>query len=95
MVASAALGIAELAGRERLLLVVATCIYLFGVQLPTITINIPLNNKLQQLDVEAMHEGEQQRARGEFESPWNRSNVIRTLCANLVSVLLMILLLQQ
>ena len=95
LVASAALGIAELAGRERLLLVVATCIYLFGVQLPTITINIPLNNKLQQLDVEAMHEGEQQRARGEFESPWNRSNVIRTSFANLVSVLLMILLLQQ
>ena len=93
LVISAGIGIAELAGVKRLLLIVATCTYLVAVQLPTITINIPLNNKLQELDVDAMNEREQQLAREEFESRWIRSNAIRTLFASLVSILLIILLL--
>ena len=95
LLVSAGLGIAELTGGNRLLLIVATCLYLVGVQLPTITINIPLNNKLQTLDVEAMNERDQQLARRDFEPRWNRSNAIRTFFASLVSALLIILLLQQ
>ena len=95
LIVSAGFGFVELTGGKLVLLLVATSTYLFAVQLPTITINIPLNNKLQTLDVEAMDEREQQLARGEFEPRWNRSNAIRTLFASLVSALLIILLLQQ
>ena len=95
LIVSAGLGIAELTGGKRLLLLVATCMYLFAVQAPTITINIPLNNKLQKLDVEAMNERDQEIARAEFEPRWNRWNAIRTLFASLVSALMIILLLQQ
>ena len=95
LIGSAGLGIAELDGGQRVLLIVATCIYLFAVQLPTVTINIPLNNRLQTLDVEAMDKRDQQLARAEFEPRWNRWNTIRTLFASLVSALLIILLLRQ
>ena len=94
LIVSAGLGIVELTGGQRSLLIVATCMYLFGVQLPTITINIPLNNKLQTLDVEAMNVQDQQVAREEFERRWNRSNAIRTFLAIVVSALLLILLLR-
>ena len=95
LIVAAGLGIAELTGGYRVLLVVTTCIYLLAVQLPTVTINIPLNNKLQTLDVETMNESDQQLARTEFELRWNRWNSIRTFFASVVSVLLLILLLQQ
>ena len=94
LLVAAGLGIAELAGEQRVLLIVATGLYLFAVQLPTLTINIPLNNKLQTLDVDEMSEHDQQLARVAFESRWNRSNVIRTLCATLVTALLLVLLYQ-
>ena len=95
LIVAAGLGIAELTGGKRVLLIVATSLYLFLVQLPTFTINIPLNNKLQTLDVDEMHERDQQQARAGFESRWNRWNANRTLFASLVTALLLILLLQQ
>ena len=51
LVTSVALGIAQLDGAGRLLIIFTTLVYLFGVQLPTAIINIPLNNKLQTLDI--------------------------------------------
>ena len=72
LIVSAGFGIAELTGGKRLLLLVATCLYLFAVQAPTITINIPLNNKLQSLDVDTTNERDQHLARAEFEPLWNR-----------------------
>ena len=53
---SAVLGIGQFDGAGRLLIIFAALVYLLGVQLPTVTINIPLNNKLQTLDVDAMNE---------------------------------------
>ena len=94
LLVAAGLGIAELAGGQRVLLIVATGLYLFAVQLPTLTINIPLNNKLQTLNVDEMSEHDQQLARVAFESRWNQWNVIRTLCATLVTALLLVLLCQ-
>ncbi len=47
LVASAVLGIGQLEGAERLLMILAVLAYLLVVQLPTFTINIPLNNRLQ------------------------------------------------
>lgn len=92
LVISAVLGIGQLDEAGRLLIISTTLAYILGVQLPTATINIPLNNKLQTLDVDAMNETTQKAARKEFESRWNRWNSIRTAIANVVSVLLIILL---
>jgi uncharacterized membrane protein len=92
LVTSAVLGFGQLDGVGRLLIILAALAYILGVQLPTITINIPLNNKLQTLDVDAMNETRQETARKDFEPRWNRWNSIRTAIASLVSALLIILL---
>ncbi|MFQ5866349.1 MAG: DUF1772 domain-containing protein [bacterium] len=92
LVTSAVLGIGQLVGARRLLIIFAVLAYLLGVQLPTVTINIPLNNKLQTLDVDAMNETTQKAARQDFEPRWNLWNSIRTAFASLVSTLLIILL---
>lgn len=89
---SVVVGIGQLDGVGRLLIVFATLAYLLCVQLPTATINVPLNNKLQTLDVSAMNETEQHAARKDFESRWNRWNSMRTVFACLTSALLIILL---
>ena len=94
LVASAVLGIGQLDGVERLLAIVAVLVYLLLVQLPTFTINVPLNNKLQTLDVDDMDETSQKAARMDFEPRWIRWNSVRTTFASLVSVLLIILLLR-
>ena len=71
LVASVVLGIGQLDGAGRLLFILAVLAYFLGVQLPTVTINIPLNNKLQTLDVDAMNETSQKIARKDFEPRWN------------------------
>ena len=45
LIASVVLGIGQLDGAGRLLIIFAALAYLLGVQLPTVTINIPLNNE--------------------------------------------------
>lgn len=92
LVVSAVIGIVQLEGSERLLILFTLLAYILGVQLPTGTINIPLNNKLQTLDIDIMNETRQKAARKEFESRWNTWNSIRTVIASIVSVLLIILL---
>ena len=92
LIGSAVTAIGALTGVDRLLIIVATLLYLLGVQVPTIAINIPLNNQLQKLDVASMTGAARQRARETFEARWNRWNVIRTLCASVVSGLLILLL---
>jgi len=92
LVTSALFGISQLDGVGRLLIITATLAYILGVQLPTIAINIPLNNKLQTLDVDALNETTQKTARKEFEPRWNRWNSIRTAIASLASALLIVLL---
>ena len=91
-VAAAGLGFGPLAGTQRLLLVAAPLVYILGVQLSTFTINVPLNNRLQALNVDAMDDVALKVARRDFEPGWNRWNLVRTPFASLVSVLLMILL---
>jgi len=89
---AAVLGLWVLGGADRLLIIVAALIYLFCVQLPTATVNIPLNNGLQKLNPETMSDAMRKRARDEFEPRWTRWNAIRTVCAGLVSIVLMLLL---
>ncbi len=92
LVTSAVLGFGQLDGAGRLLMIFAALAYLFGVQLSTFTIKVPLNNKLQTLDVDAMNETTQNTARKDFEPRWNRWNSFRTVFASLASALLMVLL---
>ncbi len=93
LLASAMLGIRELNGFVPLL-IMCVLVYIFGVQLPTFTINVPLNNKLQTWDVINMNTTTLKAARFDFEPRWNRWNTIRTFFACLTSTLLIILLLK-
>jgi uncharacterized membrane protein len=92
VIAAAAVGQWALGGVDRLLVIAAALVYLLGVQLPTATVNVPLNNRLKQLDTGTMSETARQRARDDFEARWNRWNAIRTACASVTSVLLLIML---
>ncbi|SHI75522.1 Uncharacterized membrane protein [Malonomonas rubra DSM 5091] len=74
------------------LLLIATLVYLLGVQLPTILINLPLNKQLQSQNVASLDEQSLKEVRDNFEQRWNLSNLFRTGVACLTSVLLMILL---
>lgn len=58
------------------------------------TINVPLNNQLQTLDLEAMSDDALAEARAGFEPRWNRWNQIRTVLATLASALLIVLVLR-
>ena len=77
VLASLGLGVGQLDGTARLLLVGAGLIYLLAVQLPTFTINVPLNNKLQVVDVGSLNETALSVARKDFEPRWNLWNSIR------------------
>lgn len=92
LLAAAALGIGQLDGTGRLLMIAAVLVYLVGVQLPTVAINIPLNNAVQALEIDGMDEAAQEEARQRFESRWNLWNSIRTILAGLACVLLLVLL---
>ena len=94
LIAATVLGVRVWDGLERGLLIGALGLYLFGVQLPTAVINIPLNNKLQTLNIDSLTSAEREEARSSFESHWNRSNVARTILACAASALLLFLLLR-
>ena len=94
LLTSAVLAIWQLDGAERLLIIFAALIYLAGVQLPTFTINVPLNNKLQTLEVDALNEATRKAAREDFEPRWVQWNSIRTVLASVTSILLITLLLR-
>lgn len=64
---SLVLGVGRLDGTARLLMLVAGLVYLFVVQLPTFTINVPLNNRLQALAVDSLDEASLSEARKDFE----------------------------
>lgn len=94
LLASTVLGIWQLESLDRILLVVACAIYLFGVQLPTVTINVPLNNYLQSQDLDKMTESALAETTANFESRWVRWNAIRTVLAILTTALLLVLLIR-
>jgi uncharacterized membrane protein len=94
LVTAALVGLWTLAGVSRLLLILAAVIYLLGVQAPTVRVNIPLNNQLQRIDPGRMSETARRRARDDFEQRWNHWNAFRTVCASVVSGLLVVLLLR-
>ena len=71
------------------LLWLGSFIYIFGVQLPTIRFNIPLNNDIQNLDIVKLDEAELAIFRTNFETSWNFWNRFRTL--NVIGVIIVFL----
>ena len=94
LLATTGLGLGQLSGIDRWLLIGAMLVYALGVQLPTIAINVPLNNAVQALDIDALETAERARARSDFESRWNFWNSFRTVVASLVTVALQAVLLR-
>lgn len=94
LIVTAVSGIRQLDFTGLCLLIFSTLAYLLCVQLPTMTVNVPLNNRLQSLEVDVMDASAHATAREVFEKPWNRWNAIRTVSSCLTSVLLLILLLR-
>jgi uncharacterized membrane protein len=91
LVAAGVLGVPRLEGLDRGLLIAAVVLYLLGVQLPTLTLNVPLNNQLQQVVTEGVAEIQLAEVREAFESRWNLWNEVRTILAVATSVLLILL----
>ncbi len=94
VVASAAIGLAELDGVDLGLVLAAAVVYLIGVQAPTAVVNIPLNNALQEVDTGASDDRQLAAARERFERRWNTWNRIRSALATVTTALLAILLLR-
>lgn len=91
LLAGFVLGLGELDGLGKALIATCTGAYLLGVQLPTIMVNIPLNNSVQEVDVGAEEKEAWRSAREAFERRWNRWNRFRTCMAVLVTVMLVFL----
>ena len=92
LIAAVVLGMGGLTGAGRMFLLAAALMYLLGVQLPTLAVNVPLNNRLQRLDTGAADAAALREARRSFASRWNRWNVFRTVFASLTTLWLIVLL---
>jgi uncharacterized membrane protein len=92
LLAAVVLGAPALAGLERTLLLAAAAIYVAGVLVPTGGVNVPLNNRLQRLDVDSLDSEQRRSARLAFEPRWNRWNRIRTALACVSAALMTTLL---
>lgn len=68
-------------GANRWLLIGIAVAHVAFIQLPTMTINIPLNNRLQAADLDTLDADAVTALREDFEPRWNRWNVARTLVA--------------
>jgi len=75
------------------LIVICVCsIYLFGVQGITIPIHLPLNRRIQNLDINHLDKDKLKEERTKFENKWNYFNKIRTGLALFVSLMLLIII---
>jgi uncharacterized membrane protein len=94
IIATTILGFQNLVTSQTNLLWLASAFYLLGVQLPTASINIPLNNELQNMNLMTLKESELAMFRLKFDTQWNRWNRFRTFNA-IVSVSIMLFLISQ
>ena len=90
VVATMILGFIEHHGIERWTVFAIGFVYLLGVQGITIRIHLPLNNRLQRLEIDEMDPESLSKERNKFETRWNYFNNIRTLIAFAVSFSLML-----
>lgn len=94
IIAAAISGTWHLDGMGKVLLYLTTALYLFGVQGITLGANIPRNNRLQSLDLNALDTKAVREEREHFEFIWNRANGLRTILAVVVAGLLYYLILR-
>ena len=78
--------------REAWLIVLCGVVYLLGVQGITISIHLPLNNRVQRLVLDELSNQTLTEERGNFEEKWNFYNKIRTALAFSVSLLFLVFL---
>lgn len=71
-------------------LLAASVIYLIGTFGVTLFGNVPLNNLLDRLNLEAASEEETAAQRANFERPWNNLNTVRTVSSTLAVILVVI-----
>ena len=87
VIASVVLGILYSESMVFYAIVIGTAVYFLGVQAPTMLFNIPLNNRLQSMDLEQSTDKETKEFRAEFERVWIRWNSIRTFNGLLTTIL--------
>ena len=78
--------------REAWFVVLFSVIYILGVQGITMSIHLPLNNKLQKLELNELSNQTLKEERKNFEETWNFYNKIRTAIAFCVSLLFLVFL---
>ena len=92
LVAAVLLGVGILDGADRMMLLGAAVVHLLGVQVPTVVVNVPLNNQLQTLDLDELDAAALQAARDAFEGRWTYWNAVRTVFACISAVVLLIVI---
>jgi len=80
----------QIGSGDRWLLLAALTTYVLGVQVPTFAVNIPLNNRLQTVDVEVLDRSRLRVERDAFEARWVFWNGFRTAFGVLTVVLLLV-----
>ena len=76
-------------------LIVVGLIYLLGVQGVTISIHLPLNNRIQAIDINNMNDQSLNEERTKFETRWNNFNKIRTFIAFSTSLSFLLILIER
>ncbi len=85
-------------GGSQVALIVAAMLHIFGANGVTIAGNIPLNNVLEKIDVNALSDAEAERVRTEFQgrgSRWMRLHTARTLASTAATVLVFVVCLSE
>ena len=76
--------------QDSVMIISVCCIYLFGVQGITLRIHLPLNRRIENLDINNLDIEKLNEERKNFENKWNYFNKIRTGIALFVSLLLFV-----
>tara|TARA_A100001037_G_C14924729_1_gene533310 strand:+ start:269 stop:754 length:486 start_codon:yes stop_codon:yes gene_type:complete len=87
-----AISLLSLGLSEAWILIVVGLIYLLGVQGVTISIHLPLNNRIQAIDINNMNNQSLNEERTKFEMRWNYFNKIRTFIAFFTSLSFLLIL---
>jgi uncharacterized membrane protein len=95
VVAAAVAGVSQLDGADRWILAATAAAYALGAILPTVTINVPLNNRVQACEVATTDAADLATLRQTFEARWNRWNVVRTVVSIATALVLLVLLLRS
>ena len=90
-----AISIFSLGLSEAWIIFIVGLIYLIGVQGITISIHLPLNNRIQSIDINNMNNQSLNEERTKFELRWNYFNKIRTFIAFSTSLSFLLILIAR